>query len=85
MSKGIINGGNDFVIKRLPAKPEMEFTKINNADTAAAFFASAQPMKSKSGVRKIPPPVPVRPDNNPIPAPDANACIRGGAMIFKVF
>jgi hypothetical protein len=42
---------------------------MNKAETAAACFIRAQLQKSKSGVRNIPPPVPVKPERNPMPAP----------------
>ena len=52
--------GMDCLALTKPARPAIEFTKINAADTADACFVFAQLEKSKRGVRKIPPPVPVR-------------------------
>src|SRR5260370_41984990 len=63
-----------------PAKPAIEFTKMNNAETADACFVFAQFKKSKRGVRKIPPPVPVRPERNPMPEPTASAAGKGGGV-----
>src|ERR1700730_16968882 len=42
----------------------------------------AHRQNSKSGVRKIPPPVPVRPDRNPRPAPTPIATGREGSAMF---
>ena len=54
------NAGMDCLALTKPARPAIEFTKINAADTADACFVFAQLEKSKRGVRKIPAPVPVR-------------------------
>ena len=56
-----------------PKRPEMEFTKINNAVTAAVCFMFAHPNSSNIGLKIIPPPIPINPDRNPINAPIANA------------
>ena len=53
---------------------------MKTADMAAACLGRAQPMKSKSGVRKMPPPVPVKPESKPIKAPVASAASSGGAL-----
>src|SRR2546425_8763833 len=42
---------------------------MKSAETAAACRICAQPQNRRSGVRKIPPPVPVKPERNPRPAP----------------
>src|SRR5207302_8404201 len=63
-----------------PARPAIEFVKINNAETADACFVFAQLEKSRRGVRKIPPPVPVRPERNPMPEPTASAAGKGGEV-----
>src|SRR6476661_5813716 len=72
------NAGMDCLALTKPARPAIEFTKINNAETADACFVFAQLEKSKRGVRKIPPPVPVRPERNPMPEPTASAAGKGG-------
>src|SRR6184192_4454655 len=59
--------GMDCLALAKPARPAIEFAKINNAETADACFVFAQLEKSKRGVRKIPPPVPVSPERNPKP------------------
>ena len=56
-----------------PKSPEMEFTKINEAETAALFLISAQPKSKSTGLKMIPPPIPIKPDKNPIKAPISNA------------
>ena len=61
--------GKYFVAVKLPARPETELTKINTAETADAVFVFAHPINIASGVKNIPPPVPVRPDKSPNPAP----------------
>src|SRR3954454_25076527 len=66
---GSAKTGKCFVLLKLPSKPVAELTRINNAETAAAVLVRAQRISSSSGVRKIPPPVPVRPDSKPKPAP----------------
>lgn len=52
-----------------PKKPAMEFTKINNAETAAVCLMVAQPKSNNTGLNIIPPPIPSNPDKNPIAAP----------------
>ena len=56
-----------------PKSPEIEFTKINNAETAALFLISAQPKSKITGLKMIPPPIPINPDKNPITAPMKSA------------
>lgn len=56
-----------------PKSPEMEFTKINKAETAALFLISAQPKSKITGLKIIPPPMPINPDKNPITAPMKSA------------
>src|SRR5438445_8161755 len=65
--------GIERVALRLPIRPAIELTKINMAEMAEAVFVRAQCMKITSGVKKIPPPVPVRPESKPSPAPTPNA------------
>src|SRR5262249_51403680 len=54
---------------KYPTSPPTEFTKMNSAETAAAWRMRAHSQNKRSGVRKIPPPVPVRPARRPSPAP----------------
>src|SRR5690348_924431 len=61
--------GRKCCAEKYPTNPPIEFTKIKSADIAAACLIAAQRQKRRSGVRKIPPPVPVRPERNPSPAP----------------
>jgi hypothetical protein len=61
--------GKYFVALRFPARPETEFTKTNNAETEDAVFVRAHPISITSGVKNIPPPVPVKPAKSPNPAP----------------
>jgi hypothetical protein len=78
--RGIV-AGNAATLERCPSKPAMEFARINAAETPEVSRASAHPMNNKSGLKNIPPPVPVRPDNNPIPTPEVNAAQRGMALV----
>ena len=52
-----------------PSKPNTEFVRINRAAVPDAPLTEVQPKKMISGDKKIPPPVPVNPDSNPIDAP----------------
>ena len=63
----------------LPARPASELTRMNAAATPPVSRVSAQPMNSRSGLRKMPPPVPVRPASSPIPAPQTIATSVGGS------
>ena len=56
-----------------PKRPAIELTKINNAETAAVCFMVAHPKRSSTGLKIIPPPIPISPDINPITAPMNNA------------
>src|SRR5260370_41665630 len=51
---------------------------MNSAETAAACRICAHRQNSRSGVRNIPPPVPVNPERNPRPAPTLMAVGRDG-------
>src|SRR6266566_5688517 len=55
---------------------------MNNADTAAACRMCAHRQNSKSGVRNIPPPVPVSPERKPRPAPTLMAVGCDGVRRF---
>src|ERR1035437_8233734 len=72
------SGGSRRVLARLPSRPEAEFTRMKRAETAAAVLVRAQRISRSSGVRKMPPPVPVRPESNPRPAPMERAAGRDG-------
>ena len=63
----------------MPSRPEAEFTRMKSAETAAAVLVRARRMSKSSGVRKMPPPVPVRPDSSPSPAPIEIAAGREGS------
>src|SRR5256885_13586585 len=54
---------------------------MNNAKTAAAWRMCAHSQNRNSGVRNIPPPVPVRPERKPRPAPVLIATGREGATV----
>ncbi len=54
---------------------------MNSAETAAAWRILAQRQNSRSGVRNIPPPVPVSPARNPRPAPTLIAIGRDGVNV----
>src|SRR5947207_15027471 len=54
------NAGEDCLAQTKPPRPAIEFTRINNPETADASFVFAELKKSKSGVRKIRPTGPVR-------------------------
>lgn len=64
----------------LPKIPAMEFTTINNADTADVFFGSAHRRRIMIGLRKIPPPTPTIPERNPITPPIGRAASVEGAL-----
>lgn len=67
---GKIKVGSVVVAVILPAKPAIEFTRIKTTEAAAVAFTGAHFINKIKGVKKIPPPVPVRPAKNPIPAPE---------------
>jgi hypothetical protein len=64
----------------LPSSPAIEFTRMNTTEVAAAVFVGAQRMTIISGVRKIPPPVPVRPESSPRMPPTIVETPRDGAI-----
>jgi hypothetical protein len=45
------SGGSDGTADSRPIKAAAEFTRMKAADTPAAFFVSAHPQKTSSGVR----------------------------------
>ena len=55
---------------RCPAKPAAELIHMNRADTAAASFILPQPIIRISGLSMMPPPIPIRPEKNPITPPE---------------
>src|SRR5260370_41610585 len=80
-TRGRANNGSCRVLLMLPARPEIELTRMNSAETADAVFVFAQRMKIKIGVRKIPPPVPVNPESSPRPAPTETAMVFEGGCV----
>src|SRR6184192_2737146 len=66
---------------KVATSPAIEFTQMNNAETAAAWRMCAHSQNSNSGVRNIPPSVPVRPERKPRPAPALIATGREGATV----
>ena len=76
-----ISDENDWADKDAPANPEMEFKKINAADTAAVCFILLQCNNSKTGLNKIPPPMPIIPDTKPSNPPMRNAGINYNSLI----
>ena len=65
-------GWNCVRVEETPRSPEMEFTKMKLAATPEITLMGAQWKNTKIGLRKIPPPTPVRPDRKPNPAPVNN-------------
>ena len=55
-----------------PRRPDIELNKINAATVPEEPFTLVQPKKTINGDKKIPPPVPVRPERNPIITPANN-------------
>ena len=49
-----------------PIIPETEFNQINAAEIAAVSLMLAHPRISNSGLKIIPPPIPIRPEKKPI-------------------
>src|SRR6267143_2413959 len=45
-----------------PSNPAAEFTRMNAAEIPAVFRMSAQPKSNNNGLKKMPPPTPVKPD-----------------------
>lgn len=67
-----------------PAIPEIEFTKINKADTAAVCFKLPQCNNNITGLKIIPPPMPIIPDITPIAAPIINDHTRFCFLNFSI-
>ncbi len=55
-----------------PINPETELTKINKAETVAVCFTLPQPNINMIGLRIIPPPMPIIPENKPSTPPVIN-------------
>src|SRR3982750_2180979 len=66
------------MLEKWPSKPATEFARMKGAATAEVARVSDQPMWRSSGLRKIPPPTPVRPERNPIASPDITAAHNAG-------
>ena len=58
---GQATSGSCRALLKFPARPASEFTRMKTTETAAMFFVRAQCLDILSGVRKIPPPLPVSP------------------------
>ena len=71
-NKNIVVGSscNDVM---LPINPDNELKKIKADAVPEASLMEVHPKKTIRGDKKIPPPVPVSPDNNPITIPSINA------------
>ena len=67
----------------LPIRPDTELKKINAAAVPEAPLIVVQPSIKISGDRKIPPPVPVNPERNPIIKP-AKIPINGLTGLFDL-
>ena len=75
-----ISEGKDLTMEMLPNKPAVELNKINKAAVPYAPFTEVQPRNTIKGDKNIPPPVPVKPDINPINNPAKNP--RNGLTSF---
>jgi len=61
--------GSEARRETLPARPAIELPRMKGAARPEAARVSAHPAKSSTGLRKMPPPVPVRPESSPMAAP----------------
>ena len=70
-----------------PKRPEIELNKINTAAVPDEPFTVVQPRKTINGDKKIPPPVPVRPERNPIitPANRPSQKFTGRSVFFLIY
>jgi len=59
----------------------MELHRMNTTDTADAALVGAHHIRIISGVRKTPPPVPVKPASSPSTAPIITAAHRAGGVV----
>src|SRR5262249_37157241 len=78
---GFAVGGNDWMLERCPSRPAVEFNRMKADEVPAVCLKFAHPMKSRSGLRKIPPPTPVRPETKPSTAPHPRAATRHGSTV----
>lgn len=69
--------GTSRTLDTLPRRPETELTRMNAAARLALSRMSAHRVKTSNGLRKMPPPVPVNPERNPIAPPLATAGTTG--------
>ena len=58
-----------MLFRSWPKRPEVELNNIKAADKPPAILGPAIFRKRRSGVKKIPPPVPVSPESKPSIAP----------------
>jgi hypothetical protein len=61
----------------------MELTRMNAAEAPDVGRVPTQPVNNSSGLRKMPPPVPVSPASNPMTPPEATAGAVGMLMPFS--
>ena len=73
--------GTECTEEILPNKPEIELNKMKTAAVPDAPLTLVHPKKIISGDKKIPPPVPVRPDSKPIKTP-INTAPKGLNVLF---
>lgn len=62
--------GSEPSLEEITANPAIEFRSVKNAEVPAAVRASDHPVRMSKGLRKMPPPMPVRPEIKPIHAPN---------------
>ncbi len=63
------SGGSALVTCQPATSATMEFTMMNGADMPAVVFVPAHARISSSGLKNMPPPVPVKPEMKPMAAP----------------
>lgn len=72
------SAGRRPTLDRLPARPAIETHRMKPTAIPEVFRVASQPSHRMIGDRKMPPPVPVRPDSTPMPAPTPTATHSGG-------
>src|SRR5579859_2978987 len=63
------SGGSEQTVARLPSSPAIELPKMKSAAMPDVVRRSDHDIKIMTGDKKMPPPVPVSPDRNPMPIP----------------
>ena len=66
----------------VPNNPAIELTQMNKAEVAATVFGFAHFLSRIIGERKTPPPTPITPLKNPIPAPVDIEIFKLGIELF---